>query len=716
VTPVEKNCLRAARWRALWLLSLLWSCSAASGQSGALEVAAESHRVRFAVSGEARLLRLQVSAAGGEEVFDSGPLTTSTIEWNRHDRQGRPVPDGLYWAAVTFRDESGQVREATEQVVLGAEGEDPPPPETQLPARDISGAGTVGKVAKWITATTLGNSIITENAAKIGILQPSPAAVLHVTGTQPAAVAGNGTNATAGLTVVGGKGGNSTAAGFTAGRGGNLSLTSGAGGNAVGGGTNGSGGNITLQGGAPGTGGSGGARGKIFLNAAGGNVGIGTSTPWAHYAVTVAGGASPNGLYSSSTSGYGLGGVSGTSYGVVGEGPGFWGVYGTGGAGGVSGFSAGGTGVRGDSTTGYGVGGVSGSSYGVVGNSSGAYGVYGNGIYGGVRGESSSGAGVRGESTSGAGVQGLSNGYYGVVGTSGSHRGVVGRGPLGGVLGESTGGDGVQGWSNESYGVVGTSDSHWGVLGRGFQGGVRGEATSSVGVAGESINGTGVSGRSTNLFGVAGSSSTQPGVWGSSTSNAGVWAQSSTDTGLFAQGPVYAGYFNGKVHVTGVLTKGGGAFQIDHPLDPANKLLSHSFVESPDMKNIYDGVTTLDDSGEATVDLPNWFEALNRDFRYQLTCVGGYAPVYISQKVAGNRFRIAGGRPGLEVSWQVTGIRRDAYAEAHRIQVEEDKPDNERGYYLHPKEFGQPETKGIEALHDPGARALAHAAPPPPPE
>jgi hypothetical protein len=135
----------------------------------------------------------------------------------------------------------------------------------------------------------------------------------------------------------------------------------------------------------------------------------------------------------------------------------------------------------------------------------------------------------------------------------------------------------------------------------------------------------------------------------------------------------------GNLTVGGNISKGGGSFRIDHPLDPDNKYLYHSFVESPDMKNIYDGILVLDENGEATVTLPAWFQALNQDFRYQLTCIGGYAPVYVASEVSGNHFRVAGGRPGLKVSWQVTGIRHDAYANAHRIPVEEDKPASERG-------------------------------------
>jgi len=149
------------------------------------------------------------------------------------------------------------------------------------------------------------------------------------------------------------------------------------------------------------------------------------------------------------------------------------------------------------------------------------------------------------------------------------------------------------------------------------------------------------------------------------------------------------------VSINGSLSKAAGSFKIDHPLDPTNKNLYHSFVESPDMKNIYDGVAILDNNGEAQVDLPAWFEALNRDFRYQLTCIGGFAQVYIAEEIANNRFKIAGGKPGLKISWQVTGIRKDAYAEKNRIPVEEDKPNQERGKYLYPKAFNLPESMGI---------------------
>lgn len=178
------------------------------------------------------------------------------------------------------------------------------------------------------------------------------------------------------------------------------------------------------------------------------------------------------------------------------------------------------------------------------------------------------------------------------------------------------------------------------------------------------------------------------GVWGSHNGSGwGVYGTSGSG-GL-------AGNFAGDVFVSGSLSKGSGTFKIDHPLDPANMYLSHSFVESPDMKNIYDGVVTLNDDGSATVTMPSYFDALNTEFRYQLTCIGGYAPVYIAEEINDRQFSIAGGSPGLKVSWQITGIRQDPFAKANPVQVEEQKSAHEQGRYLHPELYDQPEEKGI---------------------
>lgn len=111
--------------------------------------------------------------------------------------------------------------------------------------------------------------------------------------------------------------------------------------------------------------------------------------------------------------------------------------------------------------------------------------------------------------------------------------------------------------------------------------------------------------------------------------------------------------------------------------------------------NIYTGNITTDADGRATVQLPEWFEALNTDFRYQLTVIGQFAQAIVAREIEQHQFQIKTSLPNVKVSWQVTGVRRDAYAKAHPLQVEQEKPEKERGFYIHPELYGAPQEKGI---------------------
>jgi hypothetical protein len=119
------------------------------------------------------------------------------------------------------------------------------------------------------------------------------------------------------------------------------------------------------------------------------------------------------------------------------------------------------------------------------------------------------------------------------------------------------------------------------------------------------------------------------------------------------------------------------------------------------MMNIYNGNVVTSASGTATVTLPEWFETLNRDFRYQLTAVGQPSQAWVASKIANGQFVIKTEKPGVEVSWQVTGVRQDAWANAHRIPLEVEKSANDRGHYLHPELFGRGGEPGIVEMHHP---------------
>lgn len=268
----------------------------------------------------------------------------------------------------------------------------------------------------------------------------------------------------------------------------------------------------------------------------------------------------------------------------------------------------------------------------------------------------------------GTGIQGI--GYQGILLadgpasfpnlTSSTDVGVYGSAATAGVIGTSSAGSGVRGLSATSQGILGYS-----------------QAPTTGGAVGV--------GNTIGVFanGVTVGTATVP------TTRYGIYAQASGAT------TNWAGYFNGNVNIIGSIAKGSGTFKIDHPLDPEHKYLYHSFVESPDMMNIYNGNITTDANGYATVEMPDYFNALNKEFRYQLTVIGVFAQAIISKEIENNVFTIRTNQPNVKVSWQVTGVRKDKFAEANRVKVEVMKEPENQGRYLHAKEWGQPVEKEI---------------------
>jgi hypothetical protein len=110
-----------------------------------------------------------------------------------------------------------------------------------------------------------------------------------------------------------------------------------------------------------------------------------------------------------------------------------------------------------------------------------------------------------------------------------------------------------------------------------------------------------------------------------------------------------------------------------------------------------DGLTLrLDARGEAWVQLPDYFEAINRDPRYTLTPIGAPMPnLHVAVEIQNNRFQIAGGVPGRKVSWEVKAVRNDRWVQEYGYQTEQPKPAEYRGKYLHPELYGQPKELGI---------------------
>jgi hypothetical protein len=321
---------------------------------------------------------------------------------------------------------------------------------------------------------------------------------------------------------------------------------------------------------------------------------------------------------------------------------------------------------------------VRGQNNGTGGNGIGVWGSHGgSGL--GVYGTSVSGIGVYGLSTSGTGVygyatatSGITYGVYGVFNST-SGAGVYGlasatSGPAWGVYGvsRSTSGRGVVGWasatSGATLGVFGVSYSTAGI-------GVYGYAPATSGAA----------------LGVLAETS-------SPASNAyGVYGEEPSG------GAGHAVFANGSLAATGAKL-----FQIDHPLHPETHYLNHFCTEGPEPYNVYRGTVVLDANGEAWVQLPDYFEAINRDPSYHLTAVGAPMPnLHVAVKIQNNRFKIAGGAPGKEVSWRVEAIRNDLWMQRYGYQTEQEKEDAIKGKYLNPELYGQPKERGIHYRPEP---------------
>ena len=569
---------------------------------------------------------------------------------------------------------------------------DPSQPSTITTRATVTGAGTTGQIPKWTSATTLGNSVITEKNGLVGFGTTNPTSRLTIS----AQTSGSTTYSNADGTGIGVFGRSTLGTGVI-----------GVHASATGAGAGVQGISKSIQSNANGILGQidSTSPGSFSAGVRGVNSGIGTNG----MGVLGSHAGSGYGVYGSSTSGIGVFGDGVIGIDGIGRGVGVRGtVFSADSLGGLftntstEAGSGGGVAVRGLATGGTVADLTAGAIYKGAGEFAGANGVIGattsNVAFGiGVLGlaNRAGSTGVRGANNSATGLTYGVNGYvFSPEGYAGYFEG--GKGVYVGGNVSSTGAltgtyvSALRNGASDSditrgsvysgagefggdYGVIGatpaTTANGIGVLGLAYRDG-------SVGTRGANLSSTGTT------YGVSGSVASPNGYAGFFSGGQGVYVQ-------------------GNLQVTGVLSKGSGTFKIDHPLDPANKYLSHSFIESPEMMNVYNGNILLDGNGEATVKLPDYFEALNKEFRYQLTSIGGPgANLYIAEEVKGNHFKIAGGKAGLKVSWQVTGVRQDAFANANRVEPETLKTGNEQGRYLYPELFGQGKERGLAYLHN----------------
>ena len=145
-----------------------------------------------------------------------------------------------------------------------------------------------------------------------------------------------------------------------------------------------------------------------------------------------------------------------------------------------------------------------------------------------------------------------------------------------------------------------------------------------------------------------------------------------------------------------VAATGAKTFLIDHPTDPENKILKHFSIESNEVLNIYRGVAELNNNGTTEIELDDYFQEININFSYQLTAIGTPQQPYILKEINENKFSIAGA-PKTKVSWMIIAERNDQYFKKHpeKKQVVVEKSGKEKGKYLMPSIYGQPQSTGV---------------------
>jgi len=351
--------------------------------------------------------------------------------------------------------------------------------------------------------------------------------------------------------------------------------------------------------------------------------------------------------------------------------------------------------------------GVWGESYSLADSATGVFG----------RNENANTMGVYGRSKNGVGVVGH---HYDATGTD---PGVIGYtrstdADANGILGLASGSG-----ANRTYGIqaitFAAADDAAGLYGRSEDAsnkatiGIFGETNSTgagmgmfgragaatgqtIGVLGEShsadAGAAGIIGVNKNTGAAAGVFGVHGKVSAANATNSGVRGDNETGDNT---GVSFAGWFQGNLHCTGILTKGTDQFKIDHPLDPENKYLYHTCPESPEALNIYSGNITTNSNGEAIVKLPDYYEAINKNPRYQLTCVNQFANAIVSQKIANNQFIVKTDKPNVEVSWVIYGERNDKFHQKFHNPVEAVKEPENKGKYVHPAAFDKPASLGI---------------------
>ncbi|HEY0375613.1 MAG TPA: hypothetical protein VGC87_01495 [Pyrinomonadaceae bacterium] len=168
------------------LFALALSARAQTPSVSTINITPDEKKVRIAAVGDVLDMWVSVSDESGDVVFESGPVTGDHLDWTMSDPQGQRVPVGTYALTITYRTPSGKLKRRVEQVSViealttgaGSKQESPTPQAVAT----MTGQGTAGRISKFTGANAIGDSVMFENAGRIGFGTTAPQQGLHAVG------------------------------------------------------------------------------------------------------------------------------------------------------------------------------------------------------------------------------------------------------------------------------------------------------------------------------------------------------------------------------------------------------------------------------------------------------------------------------------------------------------------------------------------------------
>src|SRR5262245_23688933 len=105
------------------LLAVATAAQTAPAPQAKINILIDRESVRFVPTEAVQELRLLVTDQTGTELYDSGALPVSTLDWLLRDSQGEALKGGLYQYTLTIKDAGGELNQRRGYLIINRAGD-----------------------------------------------------------------------------------------------------------------------------------------------------------------------------------------------------------------------------------------------------------------------------------------------------------------------------------------------------------------------------------------------------------------------------------------------------------------------------------------------------------------------------------------------------------------------------------------------------------------